>query len=510
MQNKNFGQQLNEISDKLNVANETIEALNSDINAAYSTITDLETRVEELSSEVDRVTKALTASQNEIATLNLGLESKQNELTTAISERDELTKEIQKSGETNAAEKQKLEKSLEEKETSIKAIQAELQTKANELKTEKEKVDRLEAKAASAENDVEKLTEQNKMQNKNFDQQLNEIRAKLNYANRTQLDLNDQLTSKDQIIADQERKIKQLEECMKQLTESCFTAEGLDGVLKAYAFLGEKIKALRDGLGYSPSRENTAFSASLKPNNGQNNIPSVRSKSGQTTIESLSLSERGSIKTTNSDENDKNPTKSNNGSVNPSKNGRDLFKNQAIFDCGTNAVSANFVSNRNLEDVQKDIADVLKENAYFKTISSNFSNEIIERDNNKGFVRLADHSDKSAPPKKLLDASVDPDRVTVYRRLTEDNNISVENKARVILKSMGIPPQLDESNNPRFSLPEVLLVNGSPTPPEPSTTGRNPGANLVIIEMFKQFEDYKIQYKSHLDSDRRNDINSHI
>ena len=297
---------------------------------------------------------------------------------------------------------------------------------------------------------------------------------------------------------------------MKQLTESCFTAEGLDGVLKAYAFLGEKIKALRDGLGYSPSHENTAFSASLKPNNGENNIPSVRSTSGQTTNASLSLSETGSIKTTNSNENDKNHIKSNNRSVNPYKNGQDLFKNQPIFNCGTNAVSANFVSNRNLEDVQKDIADVLKENAYFKTISSNFSNEIIERDNNKGFVRLADHSDKSAPPKKLLDASVDPDRVTVYRRLTEDNNISVENKARVILKSMGIPPQLDESNNPRFSLPEVLLVNGSPTPPESSTTGRNPGANLVIIEMFKQFEDYKIQYKSHLDSDRRNDINSHI
>ena len=119
--------------------------------------------------------------------------------------------------------------------------------------------------------------------------------------------------------------------------------------------------------------------------------------------------------------------------------------------------------------------------------------QIINQNNENGYVRLSDKSSN----RTLLDAFADPDRVTVYRHLSANTQISVEERARIILKSMGIPPQ-QENGCDKFSMPDVLIVNNK-SQYEPSLTGGNQEANKVIEQMFIQFEDHKKE-REHLNT----------
>ncbi|MCX7119900.1 MAG: hypothetical protein NTZ86_08600, partial [Legionellales bacterium] len=89
------------------------------------------------------------------------------------------------------------------------------------------------------------------------------------------------------------------------------------------------------------------------------------------------------------------------------------------------------------------------------------------------------------PARKLLDA--DLDKVTVFRRFTE-SSLSATEKAKVILSSMGIPPDKDKG----FELPTELVINGSSDPNDHifKEDGRNNNAVAIIQEMFKIYKDY--------------------
>jgi hypothetical protein len=144
---------------------------------------------------------------------------------------------------------------------------------------------------------------------------------------------------------------------------------------------------------------------------------------------------------------------------------------------------------RGLEDIQQDIQSALSntENEYLSNATDRFDTKIINAGSENGYVCLSE----KASNKKLLDASADPDRVTVYRHLSANKQIPAEERARIILKSMGIPPLKDEDGYDKFSMPDVLVVNGKKQPPSNNLTGSNQEANKVIEQMFIQFEAYK-------------------
>ena len=149
--------------------------------------------------------------------------------------------------------------------------------------------------------------------------------------------------------------------------------------------------------------------------------------------------------------------------------------------------SATVALPRNIEDVHSDI------NREIGTPNVHYTTDIIGTKPTTAaapdtrYVRLASVNPAATtnPARKLLDA--DLDNVTVYRRFTE-SAISPTEKARVILSSMGIPP--DKSRG--FELPTELVINGSSDPADPifKEDGRNNNAVAIIQEMFKIYNDY--------------------
>ncbi|PJD90775.1 MAG: hypothetical protein CK424_08930, partial [Legionella sp.] len=132
-------------------------------------------------------------------------------------------------------------------------------------------------------------------------------------------------------------------------------------------------------------------------------------------------------------------------------------------------MSVTMYGNRTLQDVEDDIREAVADNA------TSYTQHII---NNK-FVRLEKiATDASHSPKRLLDATVD--KVTVYRRFTEDPAIPIAERARVVLKSMGIPA------SDGFELPEELVINGK----KHREDFKDNGGELyqVIQEMFDQYD----------------------
>ncbi len=103
------------------------------------------------------------------------------------------------------------------------------------------------------------------------------------------------------------------------------------------------------------------------------------------------------------------------------------------------------------------------------------------------YVRLASVNPAAPthPARKLLDA--DLDKVTVYRRFTE-SAISPTEKAKVILSSMGIPPDKTKG----FELPTELVINNSADPNDPifNEDGRNNNSVAIIKEMFRIYNGY--------------------
>ncbi|HVT63489.1 MAG TPA: hypothetical protein VHD33_08400, partial [Legionellaceae bacterium] len=134
--------------------------------------------------------------------------------------------------------------------------------------------------------------------------------------------------------------------------------------------------------------------------------------------------------------------------------------------------SVNLRGSRTLPDVQNDIGIAIG-------ATPGYSNDIIHEPS-KSYVRLADVSIPGQPPKKLLDATVD--NVTVYRRFTEDPSLTIEQRARVILKSMGVPA------SPGFDLPDKLIINGKETLADFNTMDKNSQLYKIVQEMFRQYD----------------------
>lgn len=144
---------------------------------------------------------------------------------------------------------------------------------------------------------------------------------------------------------------------------------------------------------------------------------------------------------------------------------------------------------RTLEDVQSDIEKQLG------TPHPGYSNKIwgvrtSTADNR--YVRLA-RIDPSLPPadqeklaKKLMDA--DLEKVTVYRRFTE-SSLSAEDKARLILSSMGIPADTTKG----FELPDELVINGHNNATAFTRGGANDKVVEVIHEMYRIFEEERLK-----------------
>ena len=137
---------------------------------------------------------------------------------------------------------------------------------------------------------------------------------------------------------------------------------------------------------------------------------------------------------------------------------------------------------RKIEDVYHDI------NRGIGAPNAHYTNGIIgtapatPTDPDSRYVRLASVV-PGKPDGKLLDA--DLDKVTVYRRFTE-STLNPADKARIILSSMGIPPD----TNKGFELPSELVINGSSDPDDPrfAPDGRNNNSVAVIKEMFSQYQ----------------------
>ena len=131
---------------------------------------------------------------------------------------------------------------------------------------------------------------------------------------------------------------------------------------------------------------------------------------------------------------------------------------------------------RTIEDVHQDIAVAINND------TTNYSNSISK---DRKLVTLAT---KQEPHKKLLDAEID--KVKVFRRLIEDSRMSTEERATLILQSMGIPPRKDSG----LELPEDLIINNKSSYSELETTLSKDGNEVMLEvakEMFTQFETIK-------------------
>ena len=142
---------------------------------------------------------------------------------------------------------------------------------------------------------------------------------------------------------------------------------------------------------------------------------------------------------------------------------------------------------RTIEDVHRDINQEIGATNVHYTTGIIGTKPTTAATPDTRYVRLASVNPAAPnnPARKLLDA--DLDNVTVYRRFTE-SSISPTTKAKVILSSMGIPP--DKSKG--FELPTELVINGSSDPDDPifKEDGRNNNAVAIIQEMFKIYNDY--------------------
>lgn len=105
------------------------------------------------------------------------------------------------------------------------------------------------------------------------------------------------------------------------------------------------------------------------------------------------------------------------------------------------------------------------------------------------YVRLSvvDPVNHTIPPRKLLDATTKS--VTVYRRLTKSPELNPEQKARLILKAMGIPPQ------EQFDFPDELVVNKQTNASGLIDNGRNDAMNAIIRNMFRIYAEEKAAYE---------------
>lgn len=139
-------------------------------------------------------------------------------------------------------------------------------------------------------------------------------------------------------------------------------------------------------------------------------------------------------------------------------------------------VSAVLGRARTIEDVHQDIAVAINND------TTNYSNSISK---DRKSVTLAT---KQEPHKKLLDAEID--KVKVFRRLIEDTRMTIEDRAKLILQSMGIPPRKDSG----LELPEDLIINNKSSYAELETTLSKDGNEVMLEvakEMFTQFETIK-------------------
>lgn len=105
------------------------------------------------------------------------------------------------------------------------------------------------------------------------------------------------------------------------------------------------------------------------------------------------------------------------------------------------------------------------------------------------YVRLSvvDPVNHTIPARKLLDATTKS--VTVYRRLTKSPELNPEQKARLILKAMGIPPQ------EQFDFPDELVVNKQTNASGLVDNGRNDEMNAIIRNMFRIYAEEKAAYE---------------
>ena len=150
--------------------------------------------------------------------------------------------------------------------------------------------------------------------------------------------------------------------------------------------------------------------------------------------------------------------------------------------------SATVALPRTIEDVHGDINQAIGDSNPHYTTGIIGARPAAAATPDTRYVRLASVNPAAPthPARKLLDA--DLDKVTVYRRFTE-SAISPTEKAKVILSSMGIPP--DKSKG--FELPTELVINNSADPNDPifNEDGRNNNSVAIIKEMFRIYNDYK-------------------
>ena len=138
---------------------------------------------------------------------------------------------------------------------------------------------------------------------------------------------------------------------------------------------------------------------------------------------------------------------------------------------------------RTLEDVHADIEKQLG------ATHPDYKNDIMgvrtaTADNRYVRVSSINPAAPTDTPKKLMDATLD--KVTVFRRFTE-SSLSATDKARLILSSMGIPPNKDKG----FELPDELVINGKNTAADFARGGANDKVVEVIHEMFRLYDEQK-------------------
>ena len=144
---------------------------------------------------------------------------------------------------------------------------------------------------------------------------------------------------------------------------------------------------------------------------------------------------------------------------------------------------------RTIEDIEADLKTIISSRTdEFETkIYGKKPDPIDSEAQDQRFVRLSRKSDDG----KLLDAGLESNdnvKVTVYRRFTQSSSPNIEEKAKIILKSMGIPPEAG------FDLPTTLIINGETNIDDlrKKLTGKHAQQSLKIIaSMFEQYEQAK-------------------
>ena len=165
---------------------------------------------------------------------------------------------------------------------------------------------------------------------------------------------------------------------------------------------------------------------------------------------------------------------------------RRLQSDLPVMDSYATKSSATIAYPRTIEDVRRDIdLEIGAENRHYTTRIIGTKPETAATPDTR-YVRLESvhPAAPTNPARKLLDA--DLDKVTVYRRFTE-SSLSATAKAKIILSSMGIPPD----KNKGFELPTELVINGRSDPNDLifKEDGRNNNAVAIIQEMFRIYNE---------------------